>query len=327
MTVAPSRGIPRRELPGGGPTLSLLGVVVDTGPGASAGPGLIERLRQARRAGVTTFDLADSAHPGPDRWLLSEAFPTPDPELVVIVGAHAAAEEPIDPSGAPLPVTLTRVVPPEAEGREARALPGTIVIDGPRDRGRPASESAARAGVGPPPPARAVRLDPAAESLPPEAGSGLYSGPLSLLDTRLATLLEGQQKSGTRAFLARDPFAGGRLDGSRFSGSWLEQGPAAGPASLRSLEVEFAPVLQLEFLTRGKVRTLAQAAVQYATYHPWVASVLLPLPSPDRWEEVFSSLDRPPLTSAEVDRVERRPGAAASKGTTERLRDSNSPGE
>ena len=57
----------------------------------------------------------------------------------------------------------------------------------------------------------------------------LLSGALSLLDFQLVPSLESRVREGPLTFLARDPFAGGRLDGTRAAGSAVERGPWAGP--------------------------------------------------------------------------------------------------
>src|SRR5208282_5673381 len=88
MAPAPSSQIPRRTIPPAGPTLSVLGMTVIPAltPGASGDRAVVERLRQARRAGVTTFDVAGSVEPARSERLLAQAFPQPDEDLVVIVG-------------------------------------------------------------------------------------------------------------------------------------------------------------------------------------------------------------------------------------------------
>ncbi|MGP8071682.1 MAG: hypothetical protein ACLPZM_00935 [Thermoplasmata archaeon] len=308
--------VPRRSLPRGGPPLSLLGLVVDTGLGTVSGPGIIARLRQARSAGVTTFDVAGAARPSEARWLLAEAFPTPDPDLVVILDPAAENEEPLAPSTTPLPATFTRAAP---SGRPDPGLfpsAGTIIYEvrsvGTTSTGGEGDENSP-AVTGSRNPFRALRLDLEAERLPDTPGVSLFSGPLSLLDGRVRLQVERTRPTRPFGLLARDPFAAGRLDGTRFSGNWLERGPAAAPSSLRSLSADFEPVLRLGFLTSARQRTLAQAALQYASYYPWVSCVLAPLPGADRLDELLSAFERPPLTESEVARIE---GSAGPRSTT-----------
>ncbi|MGA8664678.1 MAG: hypothetical protein WB809_06420 [Thermoplasmata archaeon] len=140
----------------------------------------------------------------------------------------------------------------------------------------------------------------------------------------MGRLFESPRNRPPASLLARDPFAEGRLDGSRFSGNWLERGPSATPASLRTLSVEFEPVLRLGFLTADHRRTMAQAALQYAGSRPWVACVLAPLPPADRVEELLSAFSRPGLTAQEIHRIE-RPGSPE-PGPVDLRRSNSSPG-
>ena len=307
MAPRSSPEIPRRTVPGGGPSLSLLGFVVEGGLGSASNPGIVERLRRARAAGVTTFDVAGSTHPAHAHWLLAEAFPEPDPQLVVILNSTADMEEPRAPSAASLPSTVSRTVPAEPTRSPAPFPANSIIVEVEADPARSTrreSDSSRTAGTEGPMARRALRLAPDSERLPDTPGVSLYSGPLSLLDFRLGQLIEEARRPAPLGFLARDPFSGGRLDGTRFSGSWLERGPAATPSSLRSLAADFEPVLRLGFLTAGRTRTLAQAALQYAAHRPWVMSVLAPLPPSDRLDELLSTFARPALTANEVARIE-----------------------
>ncbi|HTT45597.1 MAG TPA: aldo/keto reductase [Thermoplasmata archaeon] len=293
-----SSPIPLRVVPGGGLSVSLLGLVVDpVGPaGAVADRALVERLRRAREGGVTLFDTAGSRDSDRAQALVATAFSERDPAVVVIV-RDAAGPEPLRPGSSSLPRPST---PPAAVGqfrtiREVAPSPTA----GPAGPGASPNNPSTAAGS-----SVAVRLMPGASSLPPHPGGGLYSGPFSLLDRRLRPLFEPGARGAPIGLLARDPFAGGRLDGSRFAQSGLELGPSMSPPSLRALEREFEPVLQLGFLTAEHKRTLAQAAVQYVAGHPWVVSVLVPLPPADRLEELLEAFTRPPLTAEEVSRVE-----------------------
>ncbi len=300
--------VPRRAIPGGGPSCSLLGFVVATGgpAGPTSDRAIVERLRQARGAGVTVFDTAGSRDPGRARALLATAFPNPDPELAVVLGGNEDALAP-SPNSSHRPRDRGTPSAPEP-------LPGFTVI-------REMSASSAGGGpqrapgpvppTGGPGPIPATRLDPQRDSLPPSPAPGLYAGPFSLLDRRLRPVLDAASRSRPVGLLARDPFAGGRLDGSRFGEGWLELGPSGGPPPLRSLTDEFEPVLRLGFLTSGRTRTLAQAALQYVTGPPWVVTVLAPLPPADRLQELLGAFSRPPLTEEEVGRIEREPSAPA----------------
>jgi aryl-alcohol dehydrogenase-like predicted oxidoreductase len=304
--------IPRRTIPPAGPILSLLGMTVSPSltPSTSGDRGVVERLRRARAAGVTTFDVAASHEPARAERLLGQAFPHADPDLVVIVGrrvedlvyrAEPGERAPAGSDGAR--ERLARSL--EDSGR--RLAPQGVTIVEWSGRYLPELESEGSADVR----ASSVRLYRrlAADGGLPEAGHAdtdppcLVSGPLSLLQSHFVPAGESQARRGSISFLARDPFAGGRLDGTRAAMSGADRGPGAEPPRLRDLEAEYAPVLRLAFLTERRDRTLAQAAVRYAAHWPWVTSVLVPLPTVDRLEETLATFETPALSDEELRRV------------------------
>ncbi len=132
---------------------------------------------------------------------------------------------------------------------------------------------------------------------------GLLAGPYSLLHRTLAE--DAARAAGTAPFgwVVRDPFAGGRLDGSRFAPA-LRGGRPATPRSVRELEAEFAPVAPYRFLARTGRRTLAQASLQFLLMRPWVATICVPPPVVERWDELFRLSDALPLTDEERAAVE-----------------------
>jgi len=273
---------------------------------------VVERLRRARAAGVTTFDVAGSPEPRQSERLLGEAFPNRDPELVVVVGRrledliereaarpgtvnladgvverlHHTLEESghrLAPNRVGVVEWTDPAVPPDVEravGRLGAAAGGPWLCRR-RKEGQPAPIGGAQ------PPARPL----------------LLSGSLSLLDRRPVAVFEAERAEGPVVFLARDPFAGGRLDGTRAAVSGVLRGPGTGPVRLRELQAEFGPVLRLGFLTEHRRRTMAQAAIRYAAHWSWVGSVLAPLPTSDRLEEVLGSFGTPPLSDEEIRRV------------------------
>jgi aryl-alcohol dehydrogenase-like predicted oxidoreductase len=315
MVSERSPSIPRRAPPGG-LALSLLGMTVVPAPvpGASGDLAVLQRLRRARAAGVTTFDVAGSAEPARAERLLGQAFPEPDPDLVVIVGRRLEdlvrrddrdRKDPLGGDGArdrllrsledsrhrlsPLAIRLvewTGEVPEDLSSNDALGADGS------------APRFVHRIGSGAPPPS----------SQEPSRGAQWFSGPLSLLDAARAGPLEALARERPVAFLARDVMAGGRLDGTHGTTSMVDRGPGAEPPRLRDLEVEFAPVLRLAYLTERRTRTLGQAAVQFATHWPWVASALVPLPTADRLDEILGSFTADPLSEAELAQVPRRVG-------------------
>jgi len=135
-----------------------------------------------------------------------------------------------------------------------------------------------------------------------------------VLDHSLLPTLRTLAERATLGFFARDPLAGGRLDGTRFERTVADRGPAARPPSLRELEREFAPVLSLGFLSEGRGRTLAQAALAFVLYWPWVCSAVVPLPRVERLRELADAMSRPPLAEVEIARLlsAERPAGAPS---------------
>jgi aryl-alcohol dehydrogenase-like predicted oxidoreductase len=305
--------VERRRIPGTTTDASLLGITID--PASIGSPamdrGLLASLRRARERGITTFDLVHSGSLGRAERLIAAAFPDPDPALLFLLGRSWSL--PRDPrwsvgetSGEPtdlvrdlegtLPAEVRRFnrhgsvmvdfdagnAPPERVREAAR------ILDHHRNEGLIAGWS------------RHQRSDVAgsfADSL--EAPPAL-SVELSLLDHSVLGPLIDRAARGPLGVLVRDPFSGGRLDGTRFTATLGERGPRSVPPDVRSLYAEFDPVLRLGFLTRGHRRTLAQAALLFLFRWPWVATVLIPLPRPERWEEIVGASRAAPLDSSEL---------------------------
>lgn len=275
---------------------------------------LATSLRRAREGGVTTFDLV---HTGSlaraERWLAS-AFPNPDPTLLFIIGR--TGRDPSDirrPSGEPtlqptdllreledtLPADVERLRPygsvmveVDAGGAPLEQLRETLsALDRHRNDGLIAGWSWRRRG----------------EALPSATESGVtplvWSVELSLLDRSPLVALQERTARGPFGVLVRDPFSGGRLDGTRFGTTLAERGPLAPPPGIQSLHAQLDPILRLGFLTAGRRRTLAQAALQFLFRWPWVTSVLAPLPRPERWEEIVGAMRAPPLDSEELEEL------------------------
>jgi hypothetical protein len=267
--------------------------------GAASEAALVQRLRQARAAGINLFDLGGGTDPPRAFALVAAAFPDESEDTVLLLpgpGLRQAGSGrmPAAPGTAPPPppsprVGFTRLT--EIASTGARGL------DAPERSQRDLPTAKSMGTV--------VRMDPEEGAAPALVPGALYVGPYSLLEQRLRSVFGGASPGSPASLLARDPFAGGRLDGTRISRGWLGRGPPDAPASLRSLSSEFEPVLRLAFLTEGRTRTLAQAALQYVTSRPWVASALVPLPSPERLAEMLDAFSRPPLTADEVARIER----------------------
>jgi aryl-alcohol dehydrogenase-like predicted oxidoreductase len=304
----------RRPIHGTTVETSILGLAFDPSPSAPppAGRAIVVQLRKARASGITTFDVGESRSPVRAIQLLTEAFPEHDPDLLVILGAPSKASgeiphppgKPRSAGGGERPVdSLTEVAKTAAQLNQL----GSVFVDwDPRRNPEiPFGDLSNRLDrlVG----ARAIvgwslrcRSEADLRELKGPGTERPISAELSLLDRRLlgSFIARFEEKQGS--VLVRNPFADGRLDGTRFSATLSERGPRAAPVDLGSLSAEFAPVLQLAPLTRAHRRTLVQAALQYLVHWPWVATVLLPLPSPERWEDVRAALEAPPLETEEL---------------------------
>jgi len=105
--------------------------------------------------------------------------------------------------------------------------------------------------------------------------------------------------------IASDPFADGRLDGSRLRGSPLETSGRPAPADWSEVRRTWAPVLSLGFLTDGHERTLAQASIQYVLGTEGVEGALVPAADSATLMEAALALQRPDLSTAQRDRIDR----------------------
>ena len=302
----------QRTVPGASRRLSALTVTVDP-PSAvppSSDARTVALLQRCRAKGVVTFDVGDARFPERAERLIAAAFPSTDPELGVIVARSVdslAAEKGASAPEAPdLGAALAASV--EQSRRRLGSVPVTMVE-------WRISSSGARIGDEPGeelPSAEpldrettlAVRIPPRGRlpALARRAGA-VYSGDLSILDHDVESVLEPLAAEGPTAFLARNSLADGRLDGSRFAHSANLVGPGEGPIDLRRLHREFDPVLRLGFLTEGHRRTLAQAALRFVLIRPWVVSAVVPLPAPERLDELLGFESTPPLTREELERV------------------------
>lgn len=319
--MTPSEPIGRRIVPGTGTHVSELGIALDPGPAVAptADRQQVGSLRRAHALGITLYDVAGARSPSRAERLLRSAFPEPDPSLTVVVGLGA------DPSGARSGAeparTRTRT---ESEWSESamrtwlaqvrsRLPPGASIVPEVRRGSLPAEEMRACAAALGPLVARqellswSTRIERAAllAGDPIEGlASPVVSAELSLLDAAsLAPMARGTRR-GVPALLVRDPFAGGRLDGSLLAPEIADRRPGQPPRDLRELREELAPVLRLGFLTRQHKRTLAVAALRYLLQREETLSVLVPLPPPERWDEIFSAPGAAPLDREELARLE-----------------------
>ena len=278
--------VPQRSPPAGGLSVSAISLSVHARwAGGSAVPPLLEpMLRRARELGVTCFDLVDAPHPALAAEALARAFPSDDPQLVVVVPdpePDATAFRPRSPvdrratGGAPL-ASVEELL--ERLGPHRRVVLERTRTAHPRALPPPRKATASVVGV-------AERID--AERWRSDPGlRGLCSGRLSIVEPDLVEVAEGMPAVPQVALLARDVWATGALDGSLLDPTPLA-GPGAGPVDIAALEARLGPVLRLGYLTRGRSRTLAQAAIQFVLRWPWVLSAVVPLPPPERLDSVL----------------------------------------
>lgn len=279
-----------------------------------------ELLRRAHAAGVTTFAVpAGPLGPRAER-LLGSAFPAPESSIVVLSGRsiESLASSARDTPGTPAATSLADRLRVALEVTEHRLPPGssTLVLWDAADA--TAEELATQSAVLDELVDRdrirgwARRLEPGRPPSGPDWRDDrprLFSTNLSLLEPRAADLLHDRSTRAPTGLIVGDPFAEGRLDGTRFVEAVGSRSPDAAPPRIRELRRDFAPVLRLGFLTADRRRTLAQAAIQYALQQPGVVSVLVPLPEPERLTEILNSEGVPELGADELDRVRGAGGA------------------
>ena len=306
--VAPGR----RPLPGGGPSVSAVAMSVEP-VGATAGDRTIALLQRAHRAGVTTFDVSGARNPALGLQLVRRAFADSEGPLEVLIdlsperllgdrtepatGAQASEGVVYDElrrvrERVPGRTTVIALLPPPRIP-SAGALFATAVRRAVDDR---LLQAFARRCPAP------GRL-PEAEEARGTADSGTFAGALSLLEPELVGPMRDRAALGPAALIALDPFAAGRLDGSAFSAALGTRTPDRPPPTVRALHEAFDPVLRLGFLTEGTSRSLAQAALRFVTQWSWVATVVIPMPTPERFDEMLAAASTPAISEAELERI------------------------
>ncbi|MGD0250452.1 MAG: hypothetical protein ABSB97_06155, partial [Thermoplasmata archaeon] len=238
------RTVGRRSVPGTDRTASVLGVSVELPPIAppEADRQLVALLRKARGEGVTVFDVGGSNSPARAEHLVATAFPQHDPELLIIVRGALPTSHMPRPSATTMPVPAdprvldglrTRLT--KSRARLAPQTPGILEwgVDeaNPEELSLilPALESLRSAGevTG-----WSLRLRPDREALGAHLAHDrpkLISTELSLLDPLLTAYLEAQAGTAEFGAFVRGPFAGGLLDGTRFTSALSDRSPRSAP--------------------------------------------------------------------------------------------------
>ncbi len=298
-----SAGVPRRALFGTPLDTSVLAIRIDPAPSAAPEEDrrMAEDVRRGWEAGITTFDLAHVPLFARAASILLTAVPEPDPRLRVLVappgdrpsaaGVGAPKPGPGSEGSAPGDVlrALGRVGSLLAEIDFELAAPVTA-----EERSRPLGSDAPDAWPVVRWPSRRAGEAPHVDPSDP------VSADFSLLETGLLSDESAPLRAADGRVIVRNPFADGRLDGSRFSLEIRDRAPTSRPVDVRALHAEFDPVLRLAPLTRDRRRTLAQAALQYVLFWPWVAAAILPASSLERWSEIDGTFGAPPLTVEEL---------------------------
>lgn len=314
MTLPRPVPVERRALRGTARTFSAVTISMD--PPAVAPPAADARtvalLRRARERGVTSFDAASARFPERAETLIATAFPLPDPELSVIVGRsiESLARELAPGEKRSSEGTLVRALRTSLEQSRRRlgAIPIAILEwDAPGHERSSATQDLETPIVTEGSDLDflwAVRLPSAASELPrAHYHPALFAAGFSLLEHGPASLFERTAAEGGPALIARDPFSNGRLDGSRFASVGIPGGPEDRPVDVGRLQREFEPVLRLRFLTEGRRRTLAQAALRFVLRWPWVVTCVIPLPPPERFEEILGYGSTPTISDEELTRL------------------------
>jgi hypothetical protein len=137
------------------------------------------------------------------------------------------------------------------------------------------------------------------------AGARLLAVPASLVGFDAAEQVGLLAREAGAGVVGLDPMASGSLDGSFLDGSPLDRTLTSRPPTVSELSSRFGPVTRLGFLTEGRRRTLAQAAVRFVLTLPAVVSVSCEFRSPKTIVELARIDEAPPLTPEELERVSR----------------------
>lgn len=137
-----------------------------------------------------------------------------------------------------------------------------------------------------------------------DGGADVVEVPYSLLDRGGIGDLRSKGPGTPIPVIVADPLASGRLGGAFLAEDRRILAGPSPPTPIRELERSLAPVLQLGFLTEGRHRTLAQAALQFALHDPRVSVAVVPALPLERWPDYLGAFDAPGLTQDEIARIE-----------------------
>jgi hypothetical protein len=262
----------------------------------SASTSVLGTLRGAIRAGVTLIDALER-NDAAEVVRAAGRVPGVPARLVVTVGVEMAVlSMPTDrlpsmPDGTTVVPVLRSPSGPALRSQDVRDAIGRLMA-----RWNSPLWGAAWAS-----PSEAALNGPTAL----EHGARLLALPASLLSYAEAVQVGEQAARRGAAVIVLDPMASGSLDGSFLDGTPLDRPPTSRPPSLDELSTRLGPVTRLGFLTEGRRRSLAQAAVRFVLGLPGVVSACCVQPSPRILAELAAIDKVPPLSEAELERVGR----------------------
>ncbi len=283
--------------------------------------GSIRLLQRLRSLGITFFDISGAADAAAWRHCLRQAFPIEDPELTLAVGVaeidrfvgedHARRGK--DREAPRCSESALERILADAAAQLGKVKIGIVMVSVPEDWS-PHLETLARTladlisqrtirAWGIECTARAAEGDALRTAI--ERGAQVVAVPLSLLNDQTYLRIVSRISIEKAGLLARDPHAGGRLDGSWFAETPRGGRPGQHPRRVSEFESEFEGVLSLGFLTADHQRTLAQAAVQFCLARPGVLSVVLDSPSVGLAESLSRLEELPPIPPSDLERVGR----------------------
>ncbi|MGC2034858.1 MAG: aldo/keto reductase [Thermoplasmata archaeon] len=137
-----------------------------------------------------------------------------------------------------------------------------------------------------------------------DAGADVVEVPYNLLDRGGIADLRSKGPGTPIPVVVADPLASGRLGGAFLAEDRRILAGPSPPTPIRELQRSLGPVLQLGFLTEGRHRTLAQAALQFALHDPRVSVAVVPALPLERWPDYLGAFDAPGLSPDEIGRIE-----------------------
>jgi L-glyceraldehyde 3-phosphate reductase len=137
-----------------------------------------------------------------------------------------------------------------------------------------------------------------------DVGADVVEVPYNLLERGGILDLRSKGAASPVHVIVADPLASGRLGGAFLAEDRrILAGPSA-PTPIRQLQRSLGPVLRLGFLTEGRHRTLAQAALQFALHDPRVSVAVVPALPLDRWPDYLGTFAAPDLSQDDIARIE-----------------------